>query len=85
MSATGKFCEKHGGTVEQGDAYWLCDTCARTNINKCKCGAHARYFGEAMLRSISCEAECGENLVTICYDGDIRQMWNDGIRGSYEE
>lgn len=79
----GKFCEKHGGDVNLGDAYWLCDTCARKDINKCKCGSHARYFGEAMLRSVTCEANCGESLATFG-SSNVRKLWNEGLRGEVE-
>lgn len=80
----GRFCEKHGGDVSIGDAYWLCDTCARDGIDRCKCGSHARYFGEAMLSSITCEAECGETL-TVIGSSNTRKMWNEGRRGWVED
>lgn len=82
----GRFCEKHGGDVSISNAYWLCDTCARDGIDKCKCGAHARYFGEAMLCSINCEDNCGESLTTINdSSSNVRKLWNEGIRGRVED
>lgn len=76
--ATGRFREKHGGDVPFGDE-WLCDTCARRNINLCKCGNPARLFGEALFFSISCES-CDEYIAGVDVL-DICDKWNQGIRG----
>ena len=78
-----RFCPKHGWDCDPYDAFWLCDTCARKDIDPCKCGSPARYFGEAMMKSVRCES-CDEGLMTICCDEDIRKQWNEGKRGLIE-
>lgn len=78
MKATGRFCKKHGGDVEQG-CLFLCDACARAGINPCKCGSPARAFGEAAMSSISCES-CDQFLMGI-WVNHIREKWTAGERG----
>jgi len=75
---TGWFCPRHGGTLNPLDAYWGCDTCARSGIDKCKCDGHARHFGEALMGSVSCES-CDESVAGV--DVDARKLWNAGVRG----
>lgn len=82
MGATGKLCVKHGGDCNPADASWLCDECARTGINKCECGGHARAFSEAVMCGVSCES-CRQSVVYIGFDRDIRELWNTGIRGNF--
>jgi hypothetical protein len=77
--ARGRFCKKHGGDVGTGDEGWLCDTCARSGIDKCKCGGHARIFGEALMSSVFCE-QCDERVSGVDVE-DIRAKWNAGMRG----
>ena len=79
--ATGKLCAKHGGDCNPYDAGWLCDECARTGINNCECGGHARIFGEALMVSVSCES-CSKSVMRVGYDIDIKGLWNAGVRGS---
>ena len=84
-----KFCVKHGGKpsdMHPGDAGWLCDSCAREGINKCKCGGHARIFGEALMGWIYCES-CDESVSKcLCDRGeDVVSLWNRGIRGIQNE
>ena len=81
-NAYGRFCTLHGGDVSRSEA-WLCDTCARQGINPCSCGAPARYFGEAMMTSVSCEA-CDQFVMQIAWKPDIRILWNQGARGVLE-
>ena len=81
--ATGRLCAKHGGDCHAGDAFWLCDVCARRDINPCPCGSPARYFGEAMMCAVSCEA-CDERVMYVGFDKDVRVMWNEGLRGIQE-
>lgn len=80
MSATGKLCAKHGGNCNPADAGWLCDECARTGINKCECGGHARIFGEALMVAVSCES-CKQSVMRVGFGFDIKMLWNDGVRG----
>lgn len=72
-----RFCIEHGGDIQLDK--WLCDTCARKGIDKCKCGSHARFFGEALMFSVSCES-CNEFVMGIDIR-DIRDRWNRGERG----
>lgn len=78
--STGVLCVKHGGTYDGYDDYWYCDACARSGINACSCGSPARYFGEALAQSVSCEA-CDECVLYIGTQVDIREAWNKGERG----
>lgn len=78
MASSNRFCHKHGGDIPFGDE-WLCDTCARTGINTCSCGSPARYFGEALMGSISCES-CDQFLMGVDIP-DICERWNRGERG----
>ena len=71
----GRLCKKHGGVPLGGDESWCCDTCARGGINKCKCGGHARYFGEALMSSVTCE-QCGDYVAGVDINEDIRALWN---------
>lgn len=84
MTRPVRLCEKHGGTVDKADAFWCCDVCSTKGINKCECGGAARYFGEAMMCSISCP-DCDNSLMTIGSKYDIYEMWNDGMTGVYNE
>lgn len=76
-------CEKHGGNVSS-DNLFLCDECARSGINKCRCGGHARIFGEALFATIKCES-CGECLSGVGWDfcKSIKDKWNSGERGIF--
>ena len=76
-AAKKRLCENHGGTVDSRDAFFACDVCSRAGIDLCKCGSHARYFGEALMGSVSCES-CDESIMVI--GGDARKLWNDGFR-----
>lgn len=83
LPLTGKYCQRHGGT----DPYmekWYCDDCAVEGINKCKCGAFARGFSEALCSQIYCEKDCGENLLYIGY-GPAKFLWNQGYRGHIDD
>jgi hypothetical protein len=77
---TGRFCEKHGGDVSEQNAFFLCDTCSREGINKCECGGHARYFGEALMKSVSCES-CDAFVMHVGWDFNVVHAWNRGERG----
>lgn len=80
--ASGRLCTRHGGDVSPSDA-WLCDICTRNGIDPCSCGAPARYFGEAMMTSVSCE-QCQQFVMQIAWKPDIRVLWNQGKRGVIE-
>ena len=80
MCKTGALCKKHGGTVDEYDAWWLCDKCAIIGYNKCKCGGNARGFAEAMFSTVGCE-ECDEHVSGI--DINARKLWNEGVRGDF--
>jgi hypothetical protein len=81
-----RLCEEHGGdgSMHIGDAFWLCDVCSTKGIDQCHCGGAARYFGEALMCSITCP-ECNTFLTTVGEKYDVRQMWNDGERGIFNE
>jgi len=83
--ATGKICPKHPNSNWEdryGDAFFMCDICARKDINLCKCGSHARFFAEALMCSISCESEtCKEHIYHVGCELDIREAWNNELRG----
>ena len=81
MRETGVLCVKHGGEYDGPDAFWYCDQCARSGINKCECGEHARYFGEALMCSISCE-KCDSFIAYVGDDFNVRDAWNNGQRGN---
>lgn len=78
--ATGHLCAKHGGAKNGPDDFWLCDACARQGINLCSCGSPARYFGEALMCSVSCES-CTEFVMLIGSSKKALQLWNEGVRG----
>ena len=48
-------------------------------VKPCKCGQPARYFGEALMGSVSCTA-CDEFVMGVDVP-DIRDRWNRGERG----
>lgn len=77
---TNRLCVEHGGDVDVSDAYFACDACARSGINKCACGSFARYFGEALMSSVSCES-CNEHVSHIGLGLNMREAWNSGRRG----
>lgn len=81
-----RLCEKHDGdgTMHPEDAFWLCDVCSTEGIDQCHCGGIARYFGEALMQSISCN-KCDESLMVVGDEYDVRKMWNEGIRGYNEQ
>lgn len=83
MGPTGKLCTKHGGNYNPFDGFWICDACAREGIDKCPCGSHARYFGEAMMCAVKCEG-CGASLMQIGFKPSVRDRWNQGMRGYIE-
>ena len=53
-------------------------------IKACQCGAQPEYFGEALMGSITCPG-CGESLMGVGWNLDIRNRWNRGERGMIEE
>lgn len=73
-------CLKHGGDYAGQDAFWYCDLCARDQIDPCKCGSAARYFGEALCCTVTCES-CDEFVTYVGCDVDVRDEWNKGNRG----
>ena len=75
-----KLCKNHGGDGDVNDAFFACDVCARSEINPCDCGSPARYFGEALMCSVSCEV-CDAFLMDVGEDLNIRERWNNGERG----
>ena len=80
---SGACCTKHGGDYCGPDAAWYCDECARDGIDPCDCGSPARYFGEALMCSVSCES-CNEFVMTIADKVNVRDRWNRGERGLVE-
>lgn len=70
-------CKKHNGSLALGDE-WMCDVCSTQNIRRCECGRQPRYFGEALMSSITCS--CGEFLQGVDIE-NIRDLWNQGKRG----
>lgn len=73
-------CKRHGG---EGDRYLSCHECITEGIDKCKCGGHARIFGEALMAGISCD-DCDESLMGVGWDLKIRERWNRGERGEIQ-
>lgn len=80
---TGKLCAKHGGDGNPADAYFYCDACARAGIDKCPCGGHGRYFGEALMCSVSCES-CKASITKLGMKPSVRTLWNLGYRGFFD-
>lgn len=74
-----ELCDKHGGTITNGDSWWSCNICNCEGINKCKCGGTARIFSEALMTCITCD-NCTESLMTIEYYDTIK-LWNEDKRG----
>lgn len=81
--ATGYLCIKHGGEKTNPDDFFLCDGCARDRINPCTCGSPARYFGEALMCSVSCES-CDAFVMHVGLAKSVRELWNEGVRGVVE-
>jgi transposase len=61
------------------DTKYDCDDCDGGRVKPCKCGQPARYFGEALMGSVSCTA-CDEFVMGVDVP-DIRDRWNRGERG----
>jgi len=59
-------------------------TCEVRHLKPCKCGGEPRYFGEALMGSITCGNKCGESVSTMIDKHDVRKLWNNGVRGWYE-
>jgi len=85
MSKKTALCVKHGGKPEdfhQSDAFWYCAVCSCEGIAKCKCGGVARFFGEALMSSVSCD-DCDESVGYLGFDKNAIDLWNSGIRDSH--
>lgn len=80
IKPTGILCIQHGGDYAGPDAFWYCDECARSGIKPCECGGKARYFGEALMGSVSCES-CKQSLMDVGSNINIVERWNNGERG----
>ena len=73
-------CKDHGGTCSEENAWFACVECASAGIKRCECGGRARYFGEALMGSITCDV-CGASLLLVGSIKNIRDRWNRGERG----
>ncbi len=57
----------------------------KPNHPPCPCGGETRYFGEALMGSLTCN-KCGDYLSVVGWDmlSELNAMWIRGERGHKE-